>query len=625
MMENRGDINIHIEKFVKNITPQPIEPKESNGDKMIKWGIDNLYPNFLIEISKKSALHGAILQTKSNYIFSDGVINKESGEIIGDDIQVNEDDNLSELVKKCINDAVVFGGFAVKVEFNALGEPLYYYHVPFHHVRANKSKSKFFVNDDWFNFPRTYFTYEKYNVFKNEDFQPKIFYFNSYNISVNNVYVEPDYNCIEDVVTDMLISKLFKNSIANGFSVGKVITVLGAIPDEQTKNRATAKFKDVFNGVDGENFMLQWATNKDQKTEIDTIPADDYASKVVEIVKKTERNILSAHSATSSQLFGIEKEGSLGNATELENAYLLFKNNYVKDKRIEIVSAFNKLFKSDERLPKIDLKDKEVLFKKTLESSTKEKVFTINELRAIEGAEPIEGGDVFITSNSNTFTISPTNAPANSTFSKKKDDDEVEGYFATPEDFEKVKHLGNNKDEFILIGESKFSSCGEYHFASTYSSIEEYLLDNKINELTIDEASAKISNELGYSVSKSDVQTSIDLLKNAGLIDVKINTQNNKMWTAPSLINNANKIEIYYDYVKRPEADGAIKIPTTRHFCESIIDSDKYFSMADIQSFSAVLGYDVMKFGGGYWKNKNTGEVNRHCRHEFKPVRVYKK
>ncbi|WP_312745926.1 hypothetical protein [Sphingobacterium multivorum] len=618
MDEKNNSINIKVENFARFITPLPIEPKQSNADKHVNWGEDNLYPNFLIDIADKSSLHGSILNSKSNYIYGDGLIDKKSGEFL-EEIQVNEDDSLSELIKKCINDLVYFNAFAVEVTFNQLGEPYSYYHVPFQHVRLNNSKTTFFVNKDWKNTPRTVLSYPKYFPKSNDTTEPKIFYFNSYNVSVNNTYPTPDYKCIESAVTDMLVTTLFKNSVANGFSLTKVVKKFDGKINEEQKRIATKKFKDIFSGAEGENMLIEFNSPQEKGMEIDTIEADDYASKLIEVIKKTERNILSAHQATSSILFGIEKEGSLGNATELENAYQLFKNNYVKDKRIEIVNAFNKLFQADDRMPIIDLKDKEKLFKPELDSATKEKIMTVNELRSEAGLEPLDDGDKLLTTNQVLLS-------ANQAFSsdKKKDDDEIESYSATIEDFEKVKHLGTNKEEFIVIGKAKFSGCGHYHFASSYNSIEEYLLDNKIEGMTLDEIAIKIGNELNQNISKQEVQNAIELLKNAGLISAKTNTANNIIHTAPSSIANANKIEVYYDYQKRDEADGNSIIPTTRHFCEAVINSNKYYSASDIQKFSSAFGYNVMEHCGGYWKNKKTGVVNKYCRHEWVPVKVYK-
>lgn len=610
MEEKNNHINYKIENFSRFITPQPIEPKQSNADKHVNWGEDNLYPNFLIDIADKSSLHGSILNSKSNYIFGDGLIDKKSGEFLNE-IQVNEDDSLSELIKKCINDLVYFNAFAVEVTFNQLGEPYNYYHVPLHHVRLNNSKTTYFVNKDWKNTPRTVLSYPKYFPKSNDTTEPKIFYFNSYNVSVNNTYPTPDYKCIESAVTDMLVTTLFKNNVANGFSLTKVIKTFNGQVSEDQQRIITKKFRDIFSGADGENLLVEFNSPQGQAMEIDTIEADDYANKLVEVIKKTERNILSAHQATSSILFGVEKEGSLGNATELENAYQLFKNNYVKDKRIEIVNAFNKLFQADDRLPVIDLKDKERLFKPELDSATKEKIYTVNELRSEAGLEPLPDGNKLLTTNQ-------------SFSADKKKDDEIESYSATIEDFEKVKHLGTNKEEFIVIGKAKFSGCGHYHFASSYNSIEEYLLDNKIEGMTLDEIAIKIGNELNQNITKQEVQNAIELLKNAGLISAKTNTANNIIHTAPSSINNANKIEVYYDYVKRDEADGNTIIPTTRHFCEAIINSNKYFSASDIMTISKALGYNVLEFTGGWWKNRKTGVVNKHCRHEWIPVRVFK-
>ncbi len=612
MDEKNNHINYKIENFARFITPLPTEPKQNNVDRHVNWGEDNLYPNFLIDIADKSSLHGSILNSKSNYIFGDGLIDKKSGEFLNE-IRVNEDDSLSELIKKCINDLVYFNAFAVEVTFNQLGEPFNYYHVPLHHVRLNNSKTTFFVNKDWKNTPRTVLSYPKYFPQSNDSTEPKIFYFSSYNVSVNNTYSTPDYKCIESAVTDMLVTTLFKNNVANGFSLTKVIKTFNGQVSEDQQRIITKKFRDIFSGADGENLLVEFNSPNGTPMAIDTIEADDYASKLIEVIKKTERNILSAHQATSSILFGIEKEGSLGNATELENAYQLFKNNYVKDKRIEIVNAFNKLFQADDRMPIMDLKDKERLFKPELDSATKEKIMTVNELRSEAGLEPLPDGDTLLTTTQSFATDK-----------KKDDDDEIESYSATLEDFEKVKHLGTNKEEFIVIGKAKFSGCGHYHFASNYNSIEEYLLDNKIEGMTLDEIAIKIGKELNQNITKQEVQNAIELLKNAGLINAKTNTANNIIHTAPSSIANANKIEVYYDYQKRNEASGNTIIPTTRHFCEAIINSNKYYSASDIQKFSLAFGYNVMEHCGGYWKNKKTGVVNKFCRHEWVPVKVYK-
>lgn len=625
MENNNNKLNIQFEKFARNITPLPIESKERDVEKMVKWGTDNLYPNFLIDIANNSSIHGGILDKKTTFLYGDGVINKKSTENISDLVTINEDgETIGELTRKVINDLVVFGGFAVKVDFNILNEPLYYTHIPFNHIRSNKNKSKFFVNDDWANNPRTYLSYPKYNVKSNEDGISKIFYFNSYSISVNNVYPLSDYKCIEDAVTDMLISQFFGKNIANGFSLTKILKTFKGVPADDEKRRATQKFKDVFTGLDGDGLLIDFNNEGQTGITIDTIQADDYASKLIEVIKKVERNILSAHGATSPLLFGIDKEGSSigGNGSELNVAYEIYKATYVNDKVKEIVSALNKLFQSDENIPTIDIavKDKIVAEKVTLSDATLEKILTKNELRELIGFEKLaDGGDEYVPQ-----TFKPN------TFSKKKVD-ELESYSATEEDFEKVKHLGNSKSEFLLISESKFSndtcSCSNHSFAtSKYLTIEEYLLDNKIVGLTLDETTAKISNELGYDVQKKDVQRVIDTLKANNLIETKTNTATNVISTSPApIMNHPNTVEVYYDYKKRPDVEGAEIIPTTRHFCESIINSDKYYSAKDIQSFSAVLGYDVMKYRGGWFKNSKTGETTPFCRHEWVAVKVIKR
>lgn len=621
---NNENFASSFEAFVRVITPLPIEPVEKNDSKYTKWGDDNLYPNFLIDLMNSSGIHDGILSSKSNYVFGNGVIDKESGEAIGD-VSVNDNDTLEELIDKCIKDIVLFNGFAVLVNFSVTGKPISYEHVEFQNVRTNKGKTLFFVNEDWKNESK-FLSYPRYNPRNNQDTAPQLFYFTNYRQSVNNVYPSPSYGgAILSIHTDKLVNDLFNNSIGNGFSLAKLLTVYGAVPDEPTKKKATQKFKEVFNGTEGENFLLNFAPNKDSKMEIDSIQADDYASKVVEIVKKVEKNILASHNVSSGSLFNVNNESSSLNngGGEMELAWNLFKENYVNRVRKQVVSAFNKLFKNNENLTEIDIEDSDFIFR--LSDTTREKVYTVNELRKKDNMPEIEGGDVFYDIYISDKLKEKATKLLNDQYSKKKDD-EIEKHHATPEDFEKVKDLGTDKSEFISLSKAEFSSeSGKYLFSTNYNSIEEYLLDNKMVGMTLDEIAMKISNELTYPVSKSDVQQALDILRNAGLIDMKTNTQTGIIHTAPSAMVNGTKIEVYYDYVKRPEASGATKIKTTRHFCSSIIDSNKYFSANDLQSFSSALGYDVKKYGGGWWKNKDTGVTTKHCRHEFVPVKVIKK
>src|SRR5690606_16720239 len=88
---------------------------------------------------------------------------------------------------------------------------------------------------------------------------------------------------------------------------------------------------------------------------------------------------------------GIKTEGQLGGATELETAYEIFKRNWVKVKRREVVNAFNDLI--EDQFGKIEIKDIGSLFPVQLSDTLKEKIMTIDELRAEAGLPPLPNGE----------------------------------------------------------------------------------------------------------------------------------------------------------------------------------------------------------------------------------------
>jgi hypothetical protein len=53
-----------------------------------------------------------------------------------------------------------------------------------------------------------------------------------------------------------------------------------------------------------------------------------------------------------------------------------------------------------------------------------------------------------------------------------------------------------------------------------------------------------------------------------------------------------------------------------RDFCRRLLDMDKFFSRADIETMSMRLGYSVWDRRGGWW-TKPDGERSVSCRHRW--------
>jgi hypothetical protein len=616
-MEN----NTQIVNFAKHFTPLPTEIKQGKGsDKIVLYGNDNLYPNFLLKLFNDSPLHKGILNSKADYILGDGVVNKATGEAFNQ--MANSVDTLEELTQKVVIDYVIFGYFAIEVVYNLLGDPIEFIHVPAHYVRANRSLTNFQYCDDWFANSRNVLSYDRWTRGKNTDGKSKLFFYKNYSPSINTVYPTPDYSgAIKSLETDLAIRDFHLNNITNGFSASTLISFYGQTLQPEQKKDFEKKIAGVYSGATGAKYIIDFVKTDGKPAEVKNISANDW-DKAYELVKKSvEQDILVAHSATSPMLFGIKTESQLGGATELETSYEIFKNLYVKNKRNELESGLNKLFASA-NYPKIEFKDKGSLFTNSVSDATKEKVYTINELRKIDGLDPIADGDKLLNSSP-----APT---AKFSIEQPKAKAEGEYYEMTVEDFDKVKHLGTSKDIFELVERSEaiesFSDVTriENQFDDN-DSINDYLLKAELEGKSIKDVRTEIKKELGISISVSDLTDTITKMVDSGVLQVEVSEGSIKVVPVaegepkPAKPSTPRReVEVLYSY-EGPKDD------KNRAFCAKILETAKYFSRTDISEMNRIFGRDIFKTRGGFYHNPTTGATTPFCRHTWHMNKLIRK
>jgi hypothetical protein len=612
-MENKNDLQFI--NFTRKATPQPIEVKQGSGDsKHTLWGVDNLYPNFLLQLFGEVPLHQSIITSKVDYLIGDGIVTKADGRLANFDISIT--DNLEELVQKVAFDYVLFNFFAIEVQYNLLNKPFRFNHIPAHNIRANKSKTKFWVSDDW-EAKKQILTYDRWIRGQNPDGKSKIFFYEGYVPSVNTVYPEPKYKAaITSMVTEILVNDFNKANLQDGFSPTHLISFFKGTPDSEGAREFERKFNQSYSGVNGLKYIINYNMVDGKPLEIDSIGGDDFSSKLVEVNKKNETNILTAHQVTSPILFGIRVEGQLGGATEVETSFELFKNIWVKNNRNIVESGLNKLF-ADAGFQQIEFKDKTTLFSASLDASTREKVLTIDELRAIDGKTAMPNGEGAKLIEVNSTAISPVTKFTSSITDSKY----TTGRILVESDFESVKHLGISKSDFSVLDSTEDFKAAELKFDDA-ADIEKYLTANKLDGRTLSEIKAAIRKDLGINVTTSELKTKINRLTDAGIIESEIVGDTiNKIKPVKS---GSKTVEVMYDYQVKPDYGDPL-IPTSRGFCVKLINNDKLYTREDIQTMSSIFGYNVFVHSGGWYTNPDTGEAENQCRHQWVMQRVIKK
>ncbi|WP_316841366.1 hypothetical protein [Pedobacter gandavensis] len=605
-MSNNKSNNLSTFNFKIHI-PLAIETIPIDDAKHVIWGKDNLYPDYLLSLYQKSPIHANIINQKAIHLVGEQLTNKLTNRKF--DIKPNASDTIDLFLDKLVKDYLIFNSFAIEVNFNAFNQPIAYNFIPFNKIRLNKSKTTIFYSEDWSK-RKDIITYDRYLAGKNyTDGKSRVYLYEGYIPSLNNIYSEPEYTALKKVLaTDIAIIDFNLNQIQSHFSVSTLITFfMGEDIDPEIKGSISRKLEESFSGENGRKFMLDFQTPNGKSAEIQNISSGDWNDAFLTIKDATESAIYEGHQITSPALFGAKSAGQLGSSQELENAYEIWSGSYLRTKRNQLESALAELFGVQ-----VEFKHK-ALFMSQLDLATKEKVYTIDELRSIDGLKPLPDG-----SGSKLISqMSAGSAPAHfcSHFSK----DELVKTELTEEDYDKIKDLGLSSDEFEIVQEFKFSKEDD---------IATYLIENDVKNLTYEEIVARLAEE-DIETDVKELKETLTKLQDSGLIKVTdVAGKENRIKVVPVNapdIPDSREIQVMYKYEKRKNIEGEILIDTSRQFCRKVVENDKYYSRAEIQSMSDIFGYDIFKFTGGYYTNSTTGEHTPYCRHQWTAYKVARK
>lgn len=606
---------IAIDFATQNI-PLPIESKNLSETNYVSWGLNNTYPNFLLDLYNQSAVHSAIINQKTTYIVGGGLKINGDTEL---DIQLNASDSIGEFTSKIIKDYLLFNAFAVEVVFNVFGKPVEFHHIPLHKIRTNKSKTKFWFSEDWL-YSKKPISYDRYNNKIENDGTSKVFYFDGYFPSVFNVYPMPEYaGTVKSIVTDIAIKDFNLNNIKNHFSPSTLITFFrGSNPPDEAKREVYRDIETYLTGERGKKYMIDFQDINGKAAEIEQLSANDWDKAYVQVAEANLNDIMIGHAVQNPSLFGIKTAGQLGTSQELEVSYEMFKNNYIEVKRGELEIALNQLFIGLEGIKgKLQFADKP-LFNQQLKDETKLRIYTINELREIAGLQPLADGDRLL----DAAPVSTVPAPT-TPIQQEQQSEEVKkkSKKLTEDDYELIKHLGNIFEDFDVIEEVNYQE----HKFSVESDIADYVLKNDIKGLTLPELVDVLKNEGKISITEKKLKSTLDKLSESGVINIEIGNDERIKITPPIMpeIPDTGEVTVMYQYQERPNVPEPIS--GSRSFCKKLMDNNRLYTRADIQEMAAIFGYDIFKFCGGWYFNPQTEETTPYCRHRWVPLRVKRK
>jgi hypothetical protein len=653
-------IDLRILTFAEARQPEFKEKKGIDGG-YIKYGENNDYPEYIVDLYNKSSKHSAIIKSKVHYITGNGWSGQPDAQSFID--KANRVESLDDLTRKVSLDIEIFGGAYLEVIWDLAGNIAELWHCDYTKIRTNKDNTQYWYKEDWKD--------NKVKPVVIAAFNPKqptgkqILYIKEYRPNIG-IYGLPSYfAALNYIESDIEVSKHILGNAQTGFSASKLITLPNGEPNDEEKKNVDQRLRKTYSGADGKKYMIAFVNDISRKPVVDDLGTSDLTkedfSRVDELI---QTNIFSGHQVTTPSIMGIAEAGKLGSRTEMRDGYEIFKNTYVNAKQMHLESVFNMLAKlkgvtteikiiptepigiefSEQTI--VSVAPKEWVLEKigidatkyaTTEQAAPAQGLSVNEhLKGLKGREWQNMQRIIreftkgkINREQATAMLKGGYALTDEEVNTWLGSEEIDAEFAA-QDFSVFYEFGDNKEGYnIWKSKKRFNDESDFHMFADVNQLESDILDQISKQ-------KDITPEVLADVLDEDVNTINSILKD--LEDRKIlKTTETKIGkginsniivsreltqplskTVGNVKPQTTEILVRYSY-EWIAGFNDLDLETSRPFCKELIKADKIYSRSDIEMMSARLGYSVWDRRGGWWGKSES------CRHEWRTNIVTRK
>jgi hypothetical protein len=640
---------------------------ENKSQQWVSYGVENDYPNYLLNLYRRSAKHNAIVNGKVGYIVGKGWTSEEetpaAKAFLDSPTFPNAYDSMNDLTQKLTLDMEIYNGFALEVTWSRGGGIAEICHVDFHRVRADKDEKMFYVYD-WYDEYEVRQFPQLNQVNQIPAFDPdnrigkQLFYYRAYSAGVK-VYPLPEYlGGTAYIELDVEIANFHVNNIKNNFWGSYLINFPNGIPTPEESDAIERQMKMKFGGTDNAGrFLVNFSDSPETKPELTPLTPSDL-DKQFDILNKTvQQEIFVAHRVTSPMLFGVKTEGQLGGRAEMVESYEIFKATYIEDRVQRIERSVNYLA-SFNGVTGLKLQPTEPISEQLTEASLLQ-ILTRDELREKAGYEPDlttpapaeivapqeMGNSVLagLSASQQDKMLRVVRKYSKGDLTKEQATIMLQGFGLPAEQVDlflgEPMEFNSDEDKFEQVAMQFGVDADGYQvlrskpvrFEADNSVMAEFMevepenkeLDKKILaeiKRTKKVEADQISRRLDVPLEK--VSERIEYLISKGRVTI----QDRVARIADTPDTDAEEaFEIRYRYDLRPDASGAKVIDTTRDFCRTLIRLNKLYTRQDIDQMSSIMGFSVWERRGGWYTLPGTDISRPSCRHIWQQQIVVRK
>jgi hypothetical protein len=332
-------------------------------DSWITWGLDNLFPDRLLQLMNKSSKHNAILKTKAAMIGGNG-FNKDGLSLTTLQFLKNPYNkyDLDEILARVSYDLEIYGSFCLNIVWSKDRKSIAQinYMDP-RKVRIATYREEFecdhyWVSDDWSSIRKnTPVLYPGFSI-KDRSKASQILYVKEYRPGCE-WYGIPEYiSAANWIELEWEIAMFHLSSIRQGFHPSMVINFANAVPSEEEMDSVIRRLRDEYEGASrGGKVIFTFSDSKDTAPVITPIDLNNSDERFIELNKNVTEGIFVGHRATNPNLFGVRVSGELGNKNDLIESLQVFQAQYVDSKQQLLEQTFNRLSKINGITEKLEI------------------------------------------------------------------------------------------------------------------------------------------------------------------------------------------------------------------------------------------------------------------------------
>ena len=340
-----------IDPYVDTNIILPVEKFVSAKD-LMEWGTRNSYPDYLLDLYNNVPTLRAIINGNIDFIAGDDVSILPLTQHLTNGIMNNRGDHIREQIKDISKDYEIYGGFALQIIRNLIGEVAEVYYIDMRFLRTNKEGNVFYYCEDWSKSVRKdVVVYPAFMPNLNWDAlddearnrnASSILYVKNVH---TQVYPAPLYAAsIKACEIERLIDDFHLSDINNHFVSSAIINFNNGIPDDDVKEQIEREFTEKFCGAsNGGRTAFSWNPNKESATDIVEFEVKDFGERYKSLSDHSRQQIFTAFRANPN-LFGIPTEGNGFANEQYAESFKLYNRTQIKPVQRMIADAYDKIY-----------------------------------------------------------------------------------------------------------------------------------------------------------------------------------------------------------------------------------------------------------------------------------------